>query len=465
MDAMELFRARVEQSAKAAAGAARQLSSLDDMAQNDDYIQSEGLRVSDKKELPSSAAAFSENSSVVEDLSGRFVDALSTAARKHNRPRPVNETNPRNSPPYPGRQSAPVELVRNQKLARENPANAVKQQKSVPKQPRLVSSVAALYDQNEEKKRVRNQPVTKQKKTHHSRLAKERGDKSHVSKNNHAPTSLATIPSSPGQHTNVLLVNDRHAHILHQLDYDSDAESSDDEQPVEPLQNSSGSDLEMGRVGNVALHDQLEQELEESISRQNSLNGPTNGNERKDAQRFMNIGAGFESERESLLQVPESTPTNTDRVGNAGNLWAKDVGRGTAGEETSKALKAGLSWVRNVASPQLEAFSKQIITKVSEADVRQFQSEQHPGRGPMIGPRYSPPTRNDAEEEKITMTSSATFLADEDMAELERIRMKNSPSKLRAVLANPRLAFIAVTLVIALFAYFYSRHRSVDDVL
>ena len=87
----------------------------------------------------------------------------------------------------------------------------------------------------------------------------------------------------------------------------------------------------------------------------------------------------------------------------------------------------------------------------------------------MIGSRHTPSNKPHEEEEKITMTSSAAFLADDDMAELERIRTRNSPSKIRQLVQqcidNPRLAFIAVTLVFALFAYFYSRHRSVDDVL
>ena len=49
MSAMELFRSRVaEESAKVAA-AAMQLSALDDMAKQDDYVQSEGLKLSSKK--------------------------------------------------------------------------------------------------------------------------------------------------------------------------------------------------------------------------------------------------------------------------------------------------------------------------------------------------------------------------------------------------------------------------------
>mmetsp|Transcript_7018 Transcript_7018/g.15975 ORF Transcript_7018/g.15975 Transcript_7018/m.15975 type:complete len:492 (+) Transcript_7018:152-1627(+) len=490
MSAMELFRSRVAESAKAAAGAAKQLSSLDDMAQNDDYIQSEGLRVSDKKEYTSSASSFSENNSempsVVEDLSGKFVDALSTAARKHSRPRPVHEKNPRTSPDHRGRQSTTVDVARKQMRKSKEDINPSKtgphRPKSTTQKPQLMSSVAALYDQNKQKNASKQsatrdenqkQPLMR-KKTHHNR--EERGDKYSASKINQSPRSLATIPSSPGQQTNVLLVNEHHAHILHELDYDSDTDSSDDEQPRKRQNDSSGSDIEMGILGNAALHDQLEQELEESISRQNSLNGPTNDNKEKDVHRFMRITADLESEREVLLKsletVPESTPTNNaDRAGKPSVSWAQGTHRGSAGEETNKALRAGLSWVRNVASPQLEALSKQIMTKVSEADVSKKSSpeQQRAWRGgPMIGSRHPPPTGNGVEEEKITVSTSASFLADEDMAELERIRMRNSTSKLKALLqicvGNPRLAFIAVTLIFALFAYFYSRHRSVNDV-
>mmetsp|Transcript_9409 Transcript_9409/g.16720 ORF Transcript_9409/g.16720 Transcript_9409/m.16720 type:complete len:459 (-) Transcript_9409:17-1393(-) len=457
MSAMELFRSRVAQSAKAAAGAARQLSSLDDMAQNDDYVQSEGLRVSDRKECTSSASSFSGNSefpSVVDDLSGRFVDAFSTAARKHNRPRPVNESH------HLGRQSTPVELASDQKIVSWDHKQ---QPKSATQQPKLMSSVAALYNQNDNKT---------------SASAKERGSnrsKSSTSKTNQSPKSLATIPSSPGKNTNVLLVDERHAHILHELDYDSETDSSDDEKPRGPQNNKSGSDLEMGRLADVALHDKLEQELEESISRQNSLNGQADRSKQKDVHRFMKMTADLESEREVLLKsldsVPESTPTNADRVEIANGLWTQDTRRGSAGEETNKALKAGMSWVRNVASPQLEALSKQIMTKVSEVDVSKKSNSERPRRGPMIGRQHPSPTgtRNDVDTEKITMSSSASFLADEDMAELERIRMRNTSSKvtvlMQTCLGNPRLGFITVTFIFALFAYFYSRHKSVDDVL
>lgn len=494
MSAMDVFRSRVAQSAKAAAGAARQLSALDDMAQNDDYVQSEGLRVSDKKQYSSSAASsvsdisgFS-STSVVEDLSGKFVDALSTAARKHHRPRLVNERNPL-TPPDPNWQASPMAMAPSQNntskggLRTSKPATQLGKSKSIPRQPKLVSSVAALYDQNNDKKRATIQPSKRndsQKQPHvHQNIMQpvpnERGGYASKLKLNQSPGSLETISSSPGQNKNVLLVNERHAHILHELDYDSDAESSDEENLIESQINTSR-DLEIGRVRNASLPEQLEQELEESISRQNSLNGPSNQNEEKDVNRFMNMTAGIESERESLLNAYESDPgptlTNADRGEGPKVTWAPDVRRGTAGEETNKVFMAGLSWVRNVASPQLEAFSKQIMTKVSEADVKKSGTAaqpQRPGSRPMIGPRHTPTTNDVSEAENITMTSSSSFLADADMAELERIRMRNSSSKLRVLmqvcLDNPRLGFIAVTLVIAIFAYYYSRHRSVDDVL
>jgi len=449
MSAIELFRSRVSQSAKAAAGAARQLSLLDDMAQNDEYVHSDGLRVSTKKECTSSTPSLSENSelpSVVEDLTGRFVDAFSTAARKHNRPRPVND------PRRLGRHSIPVELGSEKKSVsweRERQPKSLTQQKT-----NLMSSVAALYAQSD-------------KKTNTPTRAKERGGKSLLSKTDQFSRSLATVPASPGQKTNVLLVNEDHAHILHELDYESETDSSDDENTNESQKKQSGADLEMGRLVNT-----LEQELEESISRQNSLK-ETGGSRRKDVNRFMKMTAEVESEREILLKslepVPESTPTEAHRAENGKGLWTSDAHRGTAGEETNKALRAGMSWVRNVASPQLEALSKQIMNKVSEPDGSKKSSREHQSKGPMIGPRHPSPAMNDSEGEKIIMTTSASFLADEDMAELERMRMRNSQSKvatlIQAFLGNPRLAFIAVTLVIALFAYFYSRHRSVDDVL
>ena len=463
---MDFIRYRVEESAKAAASAARQLSSLDEMAQSDHYIQSDGLRVSDKKKPPSASSSFSDNSpSVVEDLSGRFVDALSMAARKHNRPRPMNGK-PHSPHHHEGSQST---LDRDQGgKSKEN--NKIIQRKSVTQRPKsksvtptLISSVAELYDQNDKKRSTFNQST--------AATAKESPRPSTNNELKHSggggESFAAKTTQSTGQKTNVLLVDERHAHILHELDYDSDSDtdsSHDEAQAPSGVSQNVSADLEMGRLDKAtALHDQLEHELEESISRQNSLNGPgMNDNKQKDVHRFMKMADDLEREREALLlhSVPESTPTSyADSLEYA--LSQYPPRRGTAGEETGSAL---VSWIRGVASPQLESVSRQIMTKVSPK-----AGQSHQMKSPMIGPRHIPPTaKNDIEPERITVASSAAFLADEDMAQLER--MRSSPSSkvialIHACFDNPRLAFIGVTLLLALFAYFFSRHRSVDDVL
>lgn len=486
MSALEVFKSRLHESARAAAGAARQLSSLDDMAQNDDYVHSEGLRLSER--TPSAASSVSGNSelpSVVEDLSGKFVDALSTAARMRNTPTaasPVRASNggARNLPQQMGLDQAGES--RGGRVVAKASKQAPQKPKSRVQQPQFVSSVAQLYDEDKKAKSAKNQSSMRSRNQQkHPKKDTDAG------KGREEALSLATIPSSPNQHANVLLVNERHAHILHELDYYSDDSSDDDKDapPKEPQNN----DVEMGRLGRTS--DQLEQELEESIFRQNSLTQGTSngkGSNGKDVNRFMTMTADLESERERLLQsysaspasaVPELTPRNSARGtgggGGATPSWGEEALRSTAGEETNRALRAGLSWVRNVASPQLEALSKQIMTKVSEADaVRKAgggsPQRQQSSRGPMIGPRHSPARAgNGVEEDKITVANSAAFLADDDMAELERIRTRNSASGVKALvqtcLSNPRLAFIALTFVFALFAYFFSRRRSVDDVL
>lgn len=94
----------------------------------------------------------------------------------------------------------------------------------------------------------------------------------------------------------------------------------------------------------------------------------------------------------------------------------------------------------------------------------------------MIGPRdnINPSTRKNNwqdDDERIIVSTSAVFLGEQDTAELERIRMRhNSATSGLAVLLqicidNQRLVFVGATLVLSLFAYFYSRRRSVDDVL
>merc|ERR1711957_67954 len=119
-------------------------------------------------------------------------------------------------------------------------------------------------------------------------------------------------------------------------------------------------------------------------SRQNSGKGPADLSEQKDVHRFMKVTADLESEREVLLKslksIPETIPRNSDRVDIANNVWAQTVHRGVAGEK----LLAGVSWVRNIATPQLEALSKQIMTKVSEADTSKKNNlKLNPSPGPM----------------------------------------------------------------------------------
>ena len=227
----------------------------------------------------------------------------------------------------------------------------------------------------------------------------------------------------------------------------------------------------MVRLGNAAPHDQLEQDLEESLSRQNSLNGPTNNDENKDVHRFMKMTARLETEQEVLLQsqrtARESTPTYADRIHNRSGFGTQDKRSSTAREQTNNALRAGLAWVRNVASPQLEAISKQLLTKAAEPGSSNKSNLHRPSRGPTIGPRLT--IRDDFEEEEIITSTSSAFLSAQDMAELKMIGMRNSTSKLQALLQtcieNPRFVFIGLTLVLAVFTFFYSRHRSVDDVL
>lgn len=475
MSALDIIRSRLAESAKAAAGAAMQLSSLDDLAQNDEYVQSEGLRVSEKKKRPSSASSTSGNSkspSVVEDLSGKFVDALSMAARQQHRQQRAIRT------PRVEVESSRKQKVKSMEGAQPSRSMSRHQPRAQTQKPHLIPSVAALYGQNE-KKIVSKQSSIKdggQKQALVHKSTQRNGHSEgrvigHPTFGEKKITSLATLPSSPGSpgHStkNVLLVNERQAHILNELDYDSDTDSSDDEILLRKSQHN----IEVVRLGNAAPHDQLEQDLEESLSRQNSMNGPTNNDEDKDVHRFMQMTARLETEREVLIKTQraarEYTLAHSDRIDNRSDFGAQNKRSNTAGEETNNALRAGLAWVRNVASPQLEAISKQLLTKAAEPGLSNKSNLDRPRSGPMIGPRHT--LRDDSVEEEIITSTSSAFLSARDMAELEMIGIRNSTSKVQALLQtcieNPRFVFIGLTLVLALFTYFYSRHRSVDDLL
>ena len=144
---------------------------------------------------------------------------------------------------------------------------------------------------------------------------------------------------------------------------------------------------------------------------------------------------------------------------------------GTAGEETNKALKAGLSWVQKVATPQLNAISQHILTKVADTS-RTDNSQSIASGGPII-PSRSKLVTKESDEENITMTTSSTFLSADEIAQFERMQSKTSQSIISAMVlplveaikGNQRLAFVVFTLLLSLFVYYYSRKRSVDDVL
>ncbi|KAL7488550.1 hypothetical protein ACHAW6_014133 [Cyclotella cf. meneghiniana] len=420
---LDNFRSRVAQSAVAAATAARQFSSLDEMAQNDDYVQSEGLNVNNKKKEHGQGVETlqrqQESSSLVETLSGKFVDALSTAANSKYR-------------------------SRSGEVVSKNAYGSKTEKKPVASGPKLISSVAALYE--EDGGRFKH---SKQRENlggdHHKRSSRQSS-----SSEAHAIASRHSSLPTAG----VILVNDRHAHILHQLHYDSDNDSSDDERVGDSSNNVD--DVELGRTN--SLSDELERELNETLQKYKS----PEETKKKDPHRFMIMTADLEMERESLLQS-QSMPLANHEIANS------------AGLETSNALKAGLSWVKNVASPQLHALSKHIMTKVAENESHRYSTtpKEEKSIRPMIGPRNTKVSKmTDSLEDEIIMTSSAAYLADEDHAELERIRSMYASSRMTALVRscleglwdNPRLAFVAATLIFALLVYYYSRRRGVNDV-
>jgi len=514
MSAVEKFRSRVLQSASAAAIAARQLSSLDEMAQNDEYVQSEGLNVSSSNNSKKSSRESSAASSVagdpdgsgstrpvdhfmgslppsgLESLSDKFVGVISTAARSGNRS------------PVPRGSDKPSQHQQHQKLKQRVPNNKSETERSQhrARQPKSLSSKAPSFS----KKNISNQKNTNSqggrggtngssswKKTNQKQTLKNNA----TSKQKQQQNSVQlTVPNSPRTQSRVILLDEKHAHILHQLDYESDSSSGDERDH----------DLETGNSNersSMALHDELERELEQSLAYQKSqqiaaVDDDNNGNDQKDPHRFMRMTADLESERETLLKSLESIPSHTNNHNNTNEIDATQspaqvepiqvesnnyLFGSTAGDRSNEAFKAGLSWVRNVASPQLQAFSRQIMSKVEENANRatsvinqEMNKQEVKPRGPMIGPRSSRvPNKNKSIDDEIIVTSSSAFLADADRAELERIQNMHSSSRmstfvqtcLRSLWHNPRLAFIGATLIFALFVYYYSKKRSVDDVL
>ena len=429
----DIFRSRVAQSAQAAAIAARQVSSLDEMAQTDEYVQSEGLNVSNKKKKNAGAGTpgskkhdgvktANQISPVVENLSNKFVDALSAAAK------PANQT-------------------RNKGVQSHNVVRDTNRTSSVKaREPKLVSSVAALYEEK---------PYNKSLKQHLQSESRHRLERTHSGHQN----KLNSLDDASAKPTGVVL-GGRHTHILHQLNYDSDDDSSDEEEGNFPTHDSG--DVELAR--NNSLSDELERELNGTLRDLDKV-------KKKDPYRFMTMTADLE-ERKSLIAHQSTSEKSNAEMAVKQLLSSQST---STGLETRNAFNAGLLWVKNVASPQLQALSKHVATKVSESEIGSLatQHAEQLTSKPMIGPRHDKLNKTHESEEKIIMTTSATFLRDDDMAELERIKSMQSSSQmtvlvkscLESLWGNPRLAFVAATFIFALFVYYYSRKRSVDDVL
>ena len=435
---IEQFRARVAESAAAAQKAARHLSSLDEMAEMDKYVQSPHMNVKPRRRNngdgtgpSSSSLADSHNNSseipaVVEDLSNRFVDVISKAARP--------------SPSRAGLSAASSSKpITSSKIKSSNNIEPTTKKRELLQSTNstLMPSVAAVYEQND-------------------RRSERQKSMQSQSKNKQPIPANITAP-----------INEKHALILQQLDYDSDSDSSD---------SSDASSKANESQQQHALHQELEYESNDGVSHQEfSSNNEMKNSKDKDPHRFMKMTEELESEREALItDTNKHASVGETHANNSANnifLGNNALKSGSARVETNKALKAGLSWVQKVASPQLNAISQHIMMKVSESS-RTDNSQDSNESGPMI-PSRSRPRHIESDEENITMTSSSNFLSADEMAEFEQMRSKTSQSSILAMIlslvetikSNHRMAFVAVTLILSVFAYYYSRKRSVDDVL
>lgn len=104
-------------------------------------------------------------------------------------------------------------------------------------------------------------------------------------------------------------------------------------------------------------------------------------------------------------------------------------------------------------------------SRVNELVGRVADEERVPFRSPLSRTATPPePTR----DEGFNVVQSSSVLQAEDQAELDRIRLGVQGDPLTLVLnvvkQHPQFAFIAFTLVLGSAVYFYSRHRTEDDV-
>jgi len=137
---MDKFRQRVAEESAKLHEAAMQLSSLDEMAKQDEYIKSDGLKLSAKETRTNESHSTTELPSVVEDLSGRFVDAFSGAARR---------TPPRSTIVQKQQSIKKQSIPATSEIdvsSKPNSRGGESTFDSTEKKPQLMSSVAALYE-------------------------------------------------------------------------------------------------------------------------------------------------------------------------------------------------------------------------------------------------------------------------------------------------------------------------------
>mmetsp|Transcript_26208 Transcript_26208/g.77522 ORF Transcript_26208/g.77522 Transcript_26208/m.77522 type:complete len:686 (-) Transcript_26208:383-2440(-) len=200
---------------------------------------------------------------------------------------------------------------------------------------------------------------------------------------------------------------------------------------------------------------------------------------KKDPNRFFD-----ELDRRLAAPVPPSHH-DIDRTGSCiSDAYINDEESGLTGSESSEvpqpptpgfrsfvASTNKLGWLRNVAAPHVQSVARNVADKIQErrkgesAPLTRTRVDESVPKSRRMS-QSSP--LGDYEADYAQNVSSNSVLATSEQAELERLRQNAVLDPVSALMSyaseNSRFAFVAFTMVLAGFVYFYTRKRTEDDV-
>lgn len=115
-------------------------------------------------------------------------------------------------------------------------------------------------------------------------------------------------------------------------------------------------------------------------------------------------------------------------------------------------------WFKNVATARINQYLKR-------SDIGSSVHQSTKSLPPLARQRPQVLNETNKPEEDFLVTASSSVLADDELAQLARLKQSSTENRLSIICReNRQFFFIAFTLVLSIFIYFYSRQTLEDDV-